>query len=303
MTVYREYLNTQGESLLSPIGALDQLERVQAFGNDTWLPLERISAGLSSAPLVIPGVDHPGRRFADVNPVALWHPLFWLPDEVAFRQRWNHPSGTGILTEELSLWHTRVALQLTYAGLYAPDQGWLDILSVYGLDITDPDTVNRVAAWQSGGEDPVLDSIDLTAVILDALPMNEAISTAAGIASDLKAVQWAIQADSLVQLLDETRAEPTTTNSSLRAATVNVAYLGAACFSDLPWGGAPAAEHDTQWSHWADTSANGAFSSPAQFIEQSLTPIYQRLHEIRERFWPAVVSGVRDAQTEAGVKP
>lgn len=282
---------------LSPVGALEQMERCQQWSAHTGLPLERISSGLASVPLIIAGTGGDAHQFASVNPAFLWHPLFWLPDQVAFRQRWNNPAGGDLITEDLNIWHARVALQLNYSGLYNPELGWLDVLSVYGLDITTPEVVAQVAAWLAGGEDEILDGIDLTTVILDALSMDDAVTTAASIAPELKVIQWGIQSDSLVQLLDEVREDPSTTNSDLRAATVNAAYLGAASFSDLPWEGT-ASEHETQWSKWADDAATGQFASPADFIEQNFTPIYKRLRQIRDRFWPAVLSSVRDAMAE-----
>lgn len=299
MTVYRRYLTEPGESLLSPVGAFDQLERCQTWSTHTGLPLERISSGLASVPLIVAGTgEETGHEFASVNPLFLWHPLFWLPEQVAYRQRWNNPSGGDPIVEGLDIWHARVALQLSYSGLYDPESGWLDILSVYSLDIADPAVVARVAAWLAGGEDETLDGIDLTDVILDALPMDEAVSTAAAIAPDLKAIQWGIQADSLVQLFDEVREDPSTTNSSLRATTVNAAYLAAASFSDLPWNGAPATEHEAQWSTWAEQAENGQFASPADFIEHNYTPIYTRVKAVREHFWPTVLNSVSDALAE-----
>jgi hypothetical protein len=300
MNVYRRYLTEPGESLLSPVGALDQMERTQHWSASTGLPLERISSGLSSVPLIIAGTGGAGHPFASVNPAFLWHPLFWLPESIAYRQRWNNPNGVGeIIVEDLNIWHARLSLQLSYSGLYDPELGWLDILSVYGLDVADLAVVARVAAWLAGGEDDIFDGIDLTDVILDALSMDDAVTTAASIVTDLKAIQWGIQADSLIQLLDEVREDPSTTNSSLRAATVTAAYLGAGAFSDLPWEG-PAAEHDTLWSKWAEEADNGQFASPADFIEQNFTPIYKRLRQIRDKFWPTVLSSVREALAEVG---
>jgi hypothetical protein len=298
MNAYRRYLTEPGESLLSPVGALEQMERTQLWSNSTGLPLDRISSGLSSVPLIITGTGGDGHPFAGVNPAFLWHPLFWLPDKIAYRQRWRNPDGVGDpIIEDLDMWHSRLSLQLSYSGLYDPELGWLDILSVYGLDVADPAVIARVAAWLAGGEDDIFDGIDLTDVILEALSMDDAVATSSAIVPDLKAIQWGIQADSLIQLLDEVREDPSSTNTYLRESTVTVAYLGSAAFSDLPWDG-PAAEHDTLWTNWADQAANGQFASPADFIEMNFNPIYKRLRDIRERFWPTVLSSISEATAE-----
>jgi hypothetical protein len=301
MTVHRRYLTQQGESLLSPTGALEQLNRCQTWSRDTGLPFDRISSGLASVPLPIAFQAEPGTHpFAGVNPVALWSPLFWLPEQVAYRQRWRTEGSNEIIVEDEYLWHTRVALQLTESGLYSPERGWLDVLSVYNLDISDPNVVARVREWLAGGEDPILDSIDLSDIIEQALPIDDAIAAAADIAAELKRIQWGVQADSLIQLLDETKADPATTNSALRAETVNVAYLGAASFSDLPWENGPASEHESTWSAWAADVAGRQYRNPAEFVEYSFNPIYNRLHAIRTMFWPSVVTAVRTATDEVG---
>lgn len=105
-----------------------------------------------------------GKRWPDLDPRVMWNPLFWLPESLAFGEVISDPHGVGEpIPESEDEWVIRVATNLEYMGLYDPETGmWADILSAAGIDIDDPVSVERVQAWMNGGEDDVLDQIDLS---------------------------------------------------------------------------------------------------------------------------------------------
>jgi hypothetical protein len=97
------------------------------------------------------------RRWAGLRPEALWHPLFWLPAELAGRYLDVDDNA-----EDDDSWVLRVAIEMDARGLYDASAGrWVDILELYGLNVDDPDDVGRISQWLAGGPDPILDNIEL----------------------------------------------------------------------------------------------------------------------------------------------
>ena len=162
----RPFLTEPGEPLLLTRDALGFAERFSEFSAFTMLPNEQIIASpLLTQPLVVKSRSAGPRGLAPtMNPGALWHPLFWLPERVAFRYRWNEDGVQQI--EDDTEWSDRVALEVTMSGLYDPADGtWLDVLSVQGLDVEDAAVQQRLTDWLRGQPDALLDEIDLSAVV------------------------------------------------------------------------------------------------------------------------------------------
>lgn len=169
-----EFFGNPGENLLLYRGAdpLGFIERESFFREASNLSNEFIvSSPLSAIQLPIQGRDDLGlvQRWPNtINPEIMWLPLFWLPERIGFRYVVTDPmvpEGERLETDDE--WSIRVVMELMAAGLYDPETGsWLDVLSAYGADIEDPETIIRLGAWLDGGSDPVFDSIDLTGLFV-----------------------------------------------------------------------------------------------------------------------------------------
>lgn len=158
----RRFAPDVGESLVLNRRAVDLVTRLQDFADFTGIPVDDLACSpLTAAP--VPFTSRPDAsprdRWAGLAPEALWHPLLWLPSRLATPAGFdNHPAESG---EAVQAWMVQTCLELEACGLYDPDQGWMDVLATAGLDIDDPDTVDRVAGWLAGDSDDILDRIDL----------------------------------------------------------------------------------------------------------------------------------------------
>src|SRR5690606_30045624 len=141
------------------------------------------------------GVEDHDRRWPGVRPEALWHPAFWLPEQIWPRQVRED------LTEPDPVWAIRICLELEAAGLYLPDRGWRDVLHggrlVRDRDDDDP----------AGGP-------------------GWAADAAAGLVSDLLGRAWAVHADEFLGWIAE--AEST---GVVRPRAVTMASLGYGVFA------------------------------------------------------------------------
>ncbi len=178
----------------------------------------REKTGLSTEDtLVSPVLNHPlpfypatfptgHRRWVGVHPSAMWHPLLWLPKRLTERVRIADDDSEVVESDEM--WSVRVALELLRAGIYREDEGtWLDVLAHWGLDIDDPATQDRCRAWLAGGDDELLDSIDLDEILRERLKPNWAIDFAWRVTPDVITQAWAIQSNALLDLAEQTRDE------------------------------------------------------------------------------------------------
>lgn len=228
----RPYLPDPGESLLlvraepdtdtdpGAPGLIRLGERVERFTTDTGLTdLDVYADPLLAIPVPIYATRiQPGRRRWDgLNPLMMWHPLMWLPQRVADPYLLTG-AGTGEddRLESTDEWALRVAIELTASGLYDPATGgWVDVLALHDLDITDPAVQGRLHRWLAGADDPDLDRIDLTSY-LD-MPDDPAWAVVAvqGLLADLYGASWALTAADLgaivtgTEQLDDARAQTT----------------------------------------------------------------------------------------------
>ncbi len=189
----RYFLMEPGESLIGPRDP-DQMSGIMAeFLDETGLEPDEVAwSYFASLPIPRYPAEWPlGRnRWAGIKPEVMWHPLFWLPDRVAGRYVFVDSNGNRS-REDLDDWTARVCLELTNAGLYNPETGgWSDILSVHGIDIENPNDLERIQEWLDGAQDDVLDNINLEkdfTVEDDPHLMLDVVSSAR---DDLQAAAW-----------------------------------------------------------------------------------------------------------------
>jgi hypothetical protein len=167
----RPYLTLPGESLLLTAHARDLVTRAEKFMIDGGLDAEHVYSGaIVSVPLPRPILDagEPDESgetesvivWPGTVPTMLWHPLAWLPEHIAFPMTLQ-ADGEDEFEEDEDSWAMRVALEMTMTGLYDQDTGWVDVLALNGIDIDSPADIARVQAWLDGGQDGVLDAINL----------------------------------------------------------------------------------------------------------------------------------------------
>jgi hypothetical protein len=156
---YRPFLLEDGEALLLSLDAVEHTLRFAEFLETTGLtPTAVVSEALVGVPLPI---YETGKRFSDVNPEALWNPLFWLPEDIALRFRIKEtPDGEPRVETDVE-WATRIAFELTKSGLYDPEQGWLDVFALYGIDTSNPEDIAAITNWQFFLPEERLDRIDI----------------------------------------------------------------------------------------------------------------------------------------------
>lgn len=194
---YRQLILDRGDELLLNDDVVEAGLRVHALAEATGIPADEfVFCPLVATPVPI---YRRGQRFSTAKPEALWHPLLWLPESVGLRLRLRQPDGSAVVENDTQ-WLTRVALELQHSGLYSTEHGWVDILSLYGLDVNDPVDIARVEYWLNGGEDTTLDSIDLAR----SFQLGDSVwaATAARAAIDmLSPIQWLYSASSLYEHL------------------------------------------------------------------------------------------------------
>lgn len=168
---YRKYQTEPGELLLLASSPLLTTTRFANFVVDSNLSPSRVTVS-RMCPVPIPryvvGAKDDKRQFpVGTNPSLLWHPLFWLPETLRTRVRYERadstPDNRMFHVETEDEWVARVALTLSTAGVYDPEQGtWLDMLSVVGLDSEDEMVIDRLQEWLEGAPDEDIDRIDLS---------------------------------------------------------------------------------------------------------------------------------------------
>lgn len=112
--------------------------------------------------------DYPDdRRWMGVDPRSMWHPLMWLPPHLASRFKIPGPDDSSAPRDESDdEWAVRVCIEMLSAGLFdRSSSSWLDVLATVGINVDDPDDLERVGAWLDGSPDPALDDIDLAGVL------------------------------------------------------------------------------------------------------------------------------------------
>lgn len=202
--VRRPLLTDPGESLLAPDSPVEKAERWSR-----WLTWSGMAADqvVESLMITMPfpryrSRPEGSRHFPTVAPSALWCPLFWLPPRLS--QRYELPNEDGSTSiESDDLWAIRIALDMSMSGLYDPISGeWADVLEAHGIDTRTEADLARVAAWQQGRPDEVLDSIDLTD-FLEVDEPDQSLLVAVSLESTLRSATWYRMADELAALVHE----------------------------------------------------------------------------------------------------
>lgn len=142
----RLFLLDEGEQLLVTRDALVAAERLTEFVEATGIAPEHLVADPVTA-LPLP-IHARGKRFDDVNPEALWNPVFWIPEDIALRFRIRESDYAEPRPETDAEWALRIAIELSTSGLYSPEDGWLDVFALYGIDPADPADLAAIQAWQ-----------------------------------------------------------------------------------------------------------------------------------------------------------
>lgn len=213
--LHRPYLLDPGEGLLltrpsppgedtPPIpGIVKTAERRERFLRDSGMDeADVLSATIVSTPLPdYTRIPEGRRRWPGLSAALMWHPLMWLPPRLARPYVLVEEQADGGGHERLegpTELAIRVALELTASGLYDADTGgWVDVLDLFGIDITAPGALDRIDAWLAGGRDDDLDRIDLSAYIDDAADPDWAVRAVAELFDDLVASTWHLVADDL----------------------------------------------------------------------------------------------------------
>ena len=286
----RLFLAEPGESLILANSAITIAERHGEFAVLTGLSLDNIAVSpLVSIPMPIQSKSAGPRGWqSNAEPSAFWNPLFWLPQRVARRYRFDdNAEGSDIETE--SEWLVRVSLELTISELYNPADGtWLDILSVVGLDIDDPSVQDRVAAWLAGGADEDLDSIDLTETLDDPADPHWALTGAAELLPILAPATWAVIADDLAQECgDVVLASEDADLSTLIDRVSVISNLALATLSDVPSGDTDGEAPNVRWAEIA-TALRAYTGDVTALVSGELDELSESLYAIRDDYWPFV---------------
>ncbi|QOD05882.1 hypothetical protein [Pseudarthrobacter sp. BIM B-2242] len=280
----RPFLTDPGETLLLSESALDSALRLADWREATGLDLNRIVLdGLTAVPLPLYMATPPGpRQFSEVTPSMLWHPLFWLPPRLANRYA-GLPTGEGGAPEVESneLWSIRVGLELAISGLYSEEEGWLDILSTLDIDVDDPADVARIAAWQAGSPDEVLDNIDLDQYLhLQGNP-NWALESALSLLEPFTEAQWALRANSLIDMILEVTDPTARSGAKELRDTIGVA----ATLAGVQFAGLPDEDAAGFWAQIEDQAKNGLFPNQGSFMSGPVLEANSWLHRVRDAYW------------------
>lgn len=279
-------LDTQpGQLLLEVIDPHEAGIRFGHFLSESGLaPEDVVATNLTGTPLPLyPAIWPDGkRRWNGTKGSFMWHPLCWLPERLACRARLNFNGE--VVVENDELWAARVLAEMTASGLYSEAEGgWVDVLSLHGLDSFHPATWERVEAWLDGGDDPLLDSIDLTEHLTPGDGQTDwAFPIAMGAVEELRPVAWSIHAESLLADVDDIiELGPSWEPDNVLRATRSVLALASMSFMALPH------EFDPAW--WASAYTSGP-ATVERMLNELLPQAAERMKVIIARFYPMALA-------------
>lgn len=297
-TPTRTFLTLPGEHLLLPPQIMDIPDRHAEFISYTGLsPHDVVTSTMASVPLPrYPADGFSGRRWDGVDPRAMWLPLMWLPTRVALPYLAEDPALGKAVFESPDEWAARVALEVSASGLYDPDTGrWVDVLALHGIDITDPDSVERVGSWLAGSDDPVLDSIDLSERFTRPGEEHWAAEVVEAMGAPLLQSRFALLASDMCEIFDDLANPEVYSNDDLSAvrsltshilemAELELSDLGEAGLKVLDMGAATEKEMQEVWrSHAAEVTASDA-TTLDEFLSETITPAAEVASRIRNLF-------------------
>lgn len=237
--IRRIFATDAGEELLLSHGAFAMAVKFGEMRHETGLPADAIISDPIAAvpmPRYEPEFTGEGNRWPGVNPHMMWHPLFWLPASLSDRYLLSNPADPNPVIETDQMWMVRVALTMSASGLYDAESGsWVDILSTIGIDINEKADRMRVKEWQAGGDDDLLDSIDLSDY-LDSGEENEgwALNLTILMLDDLKQASWALIAEDLLENVDEASAQRGTDKVKMGLQIKTSSSMSTALLSGVP---------------------------------------------------------------------
>lgn len=231
----KAYLTEPGQRLILTSDLLTYAEKVQQFQEESWLgDGDFVTHPLVTVPLprAVRDDNENLLRWEGLNPALAWHPIFWLPKSIALRYRLQLPDGVKTIESDAE-WTLRVGLELNASGLYDTDTGtWIDVLSLFGIDTDDPEDQARITAWLAGGHDATLDAVSIDAFFEDdEQDPHWALALVDEMRDPALHAQWAASAESIIQTVDATMADPEAERQSACAVVVS---LGMLAFTDLP---------------------------------------------------------------------
>lgn len=284
-------LTEPGDTLLLSKSSIEALQRFSDWQDLTGMTPEQFTSDtLCSVPIPVYNEVAPGaRRFAHVNPAAMWHPLFWLPARVHGQYRLKTGPNGELEPESIAVRSVRIALELTGSGLYDPETGtWADILATIDIDTDNPLDQARIAEWQAGGVDDALDSIDLEEFLTIQASPNWAIESSLLLLDTFTRAQWAILADSLIALIDE--AASPVSGAPAQLETVRNATAMAAFLASIHLDSVPTDDEDPAafWERLEEDARNGHYGDVAAFLAGPVENANGWLYLTRETYWGAI---------------
>lgn len=197
------------EGLIMPADIMSGPIALRWFCEATGLNQEDAIIG-SLSPLPIPLQKDEDRdedgilRWRNVRADALWCPLFWLPERLVTARLLYSGDNEPLVIEDHDMRAIRLAFELQASGLFDTEDGWFDVLYHHGIDVKNPADLERIARWQGGAADDVLDHLSLDEW-LDPLAEADGSDWAAemtdSVYPQLRKSGWALLADSVIDSL------------------------------------------------------------------------------------------------------
>lgn len=201
--IRRSFLTEAGESLLLARSAVGVAVKYGDFLDATGLTdAEVLSDPIISVPVPAYSTLKVNDRcqWTAVAPDMMWHPLFWLPARLSERYVFSDEGDFEPVIETDEMWMVRVALMVMSSGLYDIETGgWIDVLSISGIDVDNPEDCERIQRWQDGAPDAALDAIDLSGYF-SAEDYDHALEASVMVIDELRPASWAILAADLHSL-------------------------------------------------------------------------------------------------------
>lgn len=279
----RQMLTQEGEALLLCNSVHSLAQRFGDFADTFGVP---DSAVISDAVVSIPLPNYEQiptglRRWADTKAEVMWHPLMWLPDRLAFRKTLTFDER--MIVEPVQIWAIRVCLELTASGLYDPTTGtWMDVLSAFDIDTTDPSGYVRAQRWLNGNEDEILDSIDMDKVLLNEEDPDWAFDVAVDIAQECQYASWALMANDMLSMADYLADGRVDTHDGAVSVMSTIANNAIDTLRSVP-SSSPTANTE----FWTAVSAGVKSSTSLDDILLSVfVPVEEYLTNVRDQYWP-----------------
>lgn len=210
------HLGTEpGEGLIITTDALDYARTASRFLEATGLSSQDISTPVTTV-MPIP-VFTERAQLHHSTPQAWTNPMFWMPAS----WRVDLPGWT---SNEAAL---RIIWEIIAAGLYDQENGWVDVLYLYGIDIDEPSDAARVRRWIKGSADTTLDSIDIEELLVRHETPEWAAEMAASNVSQVTAACYAAIARSITETAEHSLNDPEIVDEAILLCQITAATLRA----------------------------------------------------------------------------